>query len=192
MKLIELNPAEPDRATIEQAASILEEGGLIIFPTETVYGLAALVDNKPAVGKLYQLKNRSLDKPLTLHIANFATVEEVIDEIPQCARRLMEQYWPGPLTIIMKATDGKKVGFRMPSNSIAREIIMATTGLIGASSANLSGVAPPLTVSDIAQPLLDDVDLVIDGGRTEYEGASTIVDVSDGSLVILREGPIRL
>ncbi|MBN1794887.1 MAG: threonylcarbamoyl-AMP synthase [Candidatus Omnitrophica bacterium] len=192
MRLVELNPQKPDTAIIEEAASILEEGGLIIFPTETVYGLAVLVDNQPAVEKLYQLKNRSFDKPLTLHIHDRAAVEEIIDTIPPCAQELMGRYWPGPLTIVMLAGDGGKVGFRMPRNVIAREIIGATAGLIGATSANVSGAVPPLTVSDIPQRLLDDVDLVIDGGRTEYDGASTIVDVSNGTPVIVRQGPITI
>jgi L-threonylcarbamoyladenylate synthase len=191
VSVIKIDPAKPDKEKIAAAAAIIKRGGLVIFPTETVYGIAANLLDKKAIERLYKVKARCAGKPFTVHIADLKMVRDMECEISGTAEKLTDKFWPGPLTIILKSHDGQKVGFRMPENKIALELISASGVPVVAPSANLSGRPAPVTAEDAAAGLEDKVDMVIDGGRTEVGLESTVGDLTVEPLKILRAGAIK-
>jgi len=188
--LIRINALRPEVAKIKKAASVLKRGGLIAFPTETVYGLAANLLDKKAVEKIYEIKNRPRNKPLTIHIADTAMVKRIAGRIPAEAEILMNRYWPGPLTIILKDKRGRKTGFRMPNNKIAFQLIKKAGVAVVAPSANISGNRPPITAREVLRELGGKIDMVIDGGKTKIGVESTVIDMTGRVPKILREGAI--
>jgi len=188
--VIRVNSSRPEPARIKKAASVLKRGGLVAFPTETVYGLGANLLDKKAVEKVYEIKKRPRKKPLTVHIADTAAVKKMAGRIPPMAGRLMEKYWPGPLTIILKDRRGKKIGFRMPDNKVAFLLIKGAGVPVVAPSANISGNKPPVSAKEVLRGLGGEVDVVIDGGRTRIGVESTVVDMTGRMPRILREGAI--
>lgn len=188
--VIRVNSSRPEPARIEKAASALKRGGLVAFPTETVYGLGANLLDKKAIEKVYRIKNRPRNKPLTVHIADMSTVKKMAGRIPPMAGRLMEKYWPGPLTIILKDRRGKKIGFRMPDNKVAFLLIKRAGVPVVAPSANISGNKPPVSAKEVLRGLGGEIDIVIDGGKTKIGVESTVVDMTGRIPKILREGAI--
>jgi len=188
--VIRVNASRPEPAKIKRAASGLKNGGLVAFPTETVYGLGANLLNKKAVKKVYEIKNRPRNKPLTIHIADMEAIKKIAGRVPPVAARLMERYWPGPLTIILKDMRGKKTGFRMPDNKVAYLLIKKAGVPVVAPSANISGNKPPTSAGEVLRDLDGEVDIVIDGGRTKIGVESTVVDMTGLRPKILREGAI--
>jgi L-threonylcarbamoyladenylate synthase len=184
---------------VRRAAQILRAGGLVAFPTETVYGLGADAASAKAVARLYAAKRRPADHPVILH---FASPEQAFDwarEIPQGARELAQRFWPGPLTLILKrsalakdfVTGGQDtVGLRVPSHPVAQELLKAFSGPIAAPSANRFGGVSPTTAAHVREDLGKDVDLVLEGGASEVGIESTIVDLSAGTAAVLRPGHI--
>ena len=190
-KILVINSETPESHKIGEAADILKNGGLVAFPTETVYGLAALHDNDAAINKLYEVKNRPMDKPFTVHISR----EEMIDmfdcEVSVLARKLMKRFWPGPLTIILKKKNGEgTLGFRMPDNKIAFGLIKKAGVPVVAPSANISGNKPPTSAAEVLRDLDGKVEIVIDGGKTAIGIESTVVDMTGRRPKVLREGAI--
>lgn len=182
---------------VKKAAVILKNGGLVAFPTETVYGLGANGLDKNAVPKIYEAKGRPSDNPLILHISEFEEIKDIVKEIPKSALILAEEFWPGPLTMVFKkseivpyrTTGGlESVAIRMPSNKIARELIKAAGLPIAAPSANSSGRPSPTKASHVLFDLEGKIDMVIDGGAVDIGLESTIVDVTGEIPVILRPG----
>jgi L-threonylcarbamoyladenylate synthase len=192
VKVVKVDPASPDRAAIKEAARILREGGLVAFPTETVYGLAANMLDAKAVERLYRVKGRPAGKPLTVHIAAPDIMRAMAEKVPSAAENLIREFWPGPLTIILKTKDGNKTGFRMPSNRIALMFIEACGVPVVAPSANISGASPPTSAGEVAQGLDGNIDMVLDGGPTEVGMESTVVDVTASPSVVLRERAITI
>ena len=188
--VIRINASRPGAAGIKKAASVLKKGGLVVFPTETVYGLGANLLDKKAVDKIYKIKNRPRNKPLTVHVADTASVRKITGKIPLRAAKLIERYWPGPLTIILKDRRGKKTGFRMPDNKIAFGLIKKAGVPVVAPSANISGNKPPTDAKEVLRDLDGKVDIVIDGGKTAIGIESTVVDMTGTRPRILREGAI--
>lgn len=188
--VIRVNSSRPELARIEKAALALKRGGLVAFPTETVYGLGANLLDKKAVEKVYRIKNRPRKKPLTVHIADVATVKKMAGMIPPMAGRLMDRYWPGPLTIILKDRRGKKTGFRMPDNKVALLLIKKAGVPVVAPSANISGNRPPVSAKEVLRDLGGEIDIVIDSGKTKIGVESTVVDMTGRTPKILREGTI--
>lgn len=188
--VIRVNSSRPEPARIKKAASVLKRGGLVAFPTETVYGLGANLLDKKAVKKVYEIKNRPRNKPLTVHIADTAAIKKMAGRIPSAAGKLMDRYWPGPLTIILKDRRGKKIGFRMPDNKVAFLLIKKAGVPVVAPSANISGDKPPVSAKEVLRGLGGEVDVVIDGGRTRIGVESTVVDMTGRIPRILREGAI--
>ncbi|MFH1791114.1 MAG: L-threonylcarbamoyladenylate synthase [Candidatus Omnitrophota bacterium] len=190
-KVILVTPDDPETEAIEEAAQILRAGGLVAFPTETVYGLAAVYGDEAAVNRLYEVKQRPGHKPFAMLISDEKMMEDTGVYVPPAAKALMDRFWPGPLTIILKAKEkGKTIAFRMPDNKIARELVGAAGAPLAAPSANMSGSPSPVTAEDVLNDLGGRIDAVIDGGRTRIGVDSTIVDASGPLLRIVRKGAV--
>lgn len=185
---------------IRLAGEILKNGGLVAFPTETVYGLGANALDEEAAAKIYAAKGRPSDNPLIIHIARIEDLEKIAERVPRQALRLAEAFWPGPLTMIFQkketvpygTTGGlDTVAVRMPDHKIAREVILCGGGYIAAPSANTSGRPSPTTAAHVAEDLSGRIDMIIDGGNVKIGLESTIVDLSGETPVILRPGYIN-
>ena len=189
-QVLKVDPYEPELDKIKLAASILRNGGLVAFPTETVYGLGANLLDKKAVERIYKVKGRPKDKKLSIHIADVADVEKYAAEIPHDAYKLIHRFWPGPLTIILEAKDGGTVGFRFPRNQVAYAFLKEAGVPVVAPSANISGQAPPKTASEVLKDLDGSIDAILDGGKTALGIESTVVDLSKEIVQVVREGTI--
>ena len=189
--VIKIDPANPDKKSIADAAKIVREGGLVVFPTETVYGIAANLLDEKAVERLYRVKARPEGKPFTVHISDLKMIRDMRCAITGTAEKLIIEFWPGPLTIILKTEKGQKRGFRMPANKIALELIRASGVPVIAPSANLSGKSAPTTAEEAMVDLEEKVDMVIDGGRTKVGLESTVVDLTVEPFKVLRAGAIK-
>ena len=183
---------------VRRAAEILRAGGLVAFPTETVYGLGADASSEKAMARLYKVKGRPADHPVIVHFLSAAEAFKW-GEVTQQARSLAERFWPGPLTLILKRSEKAKdfvtggqpsVGVRVPSHPVARELLKEFGGAIAAPSANRFGRVSPTTAAHVREDLGDDVDLVLEGGPSEVGIESTIVDLSSGEAVVVRPGKI--
>ena len=190
---------KPDQTIIEKAANILKQGGLVAFPTETVYGLGANGLDAVACKKIYEAKGRPSDNPLILHIADFEDLNRIVAYVPEEAKVVMEKFWPGPITLVFpqaecvpkEITGGfDTVAVRFPSNEIARSIIRASGLPIAAPSANSSGKPSPTRASHVEFDLKGKIDMIVDGGATDVGLESTILDVSGKVPMILRPGAI--
>ncbi len=190
-KIVKLDPINPNMSYLKQAADILLKGGLVIIPTETVYGIAANALNPKAIEKLYKIKERPKDKPFSLHIAEKEKVEEFACDISLSAYKLMSKFWPGPLTIILKSKAEGTIGIRMPDNEVALEIIKLAGGSVVCPSANISGQPAPADFNDAIKDLKGLVDFAVDTGVTKLGLESSVVDCSAGSLKVLREAAIK-
>ena len=186
-------------AEVRRAAELLRAGGLVAFPTETVYGLGADASSAQAVARLYAVKRRPADHPVIVHFAAADDAFAWAREVPDAARQLARRFWPGPLTLILKrsekagdfVTGGQdSVGLRVPSHPVARELLKLFAGGVAAPSANRFGLVSPTTAAHVREDLGADVDLVIEGGPSEVGIESTIVDLSGGAPVLLRPGRI--
>lgn len=190
---------EEDKKKIEAAGDILKQGGLVAFPTETVYGLGADALNPEASKKIYAAKGRPSDNPLIVHISNMKALEKITSEIPEKAKKMAEQFWPGPLTMIfpkseqvpLETTGGlETVAVRMPNHSIALALIDAGGGYIAAPSANTSGKPSPTRAEHVALDMDGKIPMILDGGAVGIGIESTIVDFSTEIPMILRPGYI--
>ncbi len=188
--VVRINPLRPEKTRVKKAAALLKKGKLIAFPTETVYGLGANLLDKKAVKRVYEIKGRPRNKPLTIHIADVAIVKKIAGRIPAKAAKLIKKHWPGPLTIVLKDRRGKKTGFRMPDNKIAFLLIKYAGVPVVAPSANISGNPPPTSAKEVLRDLDGKIDMVIDGGKTKIGVESTVVDMAGREPKILREGAI--
>lgn len=184
-----------------EAGEIIKRGGLVAFPTETVYGLGADAMDETASAKIYAAKGRPSDNPLIVHIADMDSLEMIASEIPEAARRLAREFWPGPLTMIFKkkaivpgtTTGGlDTVAVRMPDSDAALEIIRCGGGFIAAPSANTSGRPSPTCAEHVAEDMDGVIDMIVDGGPVAIGLESTIVDMTEAVPVILRPGYITL
>jgi L-threonylcarbamoyladenylate synthase len=187
------------KAGVRRAVEILKRGGLVAFPTETVYGLGADASNPEAIRRLYAVKRRPADHPVIIHFAHAEKAFTWAREVPEAARKLAARYWPGPLTLILKrsalaqdfVTGGQDtVGLRVPSHPVAQALLKEFSGGIAAPSANRFGLVSPTTAAHVRDDLGSDVDLVLEGGPSEVGIESTILDLSGPSPVLLRPGHI--
>jgi len=182
---------------VRRAAEILRAGGLVAFPTETVYGLGADASSAAAVARLYAAKNRPADHPVIVHFDSREKAFAWAREIPDAAHKLAARFWPGPLTLILKrsakaqdfVTGGQdSVGLRVPSHPVAQDLLREFGGGVAAPSANRFGNVSATTAAHVKEEMI--VDLVLDGGASEVGIESTIVDLSEGNPVLLRPGRI--
>jgi len=184
---------------ISRAVEILRAGGLIAFPTDTVYGAGALAFDGKAVESIYAAKDRPIEKAIPILIADALDLEKVASNIPDMARRLAARFWPGPLTLVVpklptlpepvSSTD--TVGVRVPDHAVARALLRAA-GPMAVTSANISGKPSPSTAEEVFSQLGGRIDLIVDGGKTPGGVPSTLVDCTKPKPEILREGPITL
>lgn len=184
---------------LKEAAEYIKSGKLVLFPTETVYGIGANGLDSNAVKNIFIAKNRAQDNPLILHVSNINMVNTIAKDITSLEQRLMKDFFPGPLTIILKRKDNvpnivtanlDTVGIRMPSNNIARDLIELSNTPIAAPSANISGRPSGTNVQDIFNELNEKVDYILDGGETKIGLESTVIRVIDNKIHILRPGKI--
>jgi len=190
-KIIKINPLAPEEEYTAQAAKTIAAGGLVIIPTETVYGIAANSLDKEALDKLYEIKKRSKDKPFAMLIADKLKAGEFACDIPIAAYKLMHKFWPGPLTILLKAINGGKVGLRMPDNQIALKIIEQALVPVACPSANIAGTPAPVNFTQAIKDMDGLVDLAVDGGQAKIGVESTIVDLNVEPFTITRSGAIK-
>lgn len=187
-----------DDATIQRAVALLREGGLVAYPTDTVYGLAVDPTNDDAVERLFAAKKRRPDQSTPLLIASPHDLAKIVADVPEVATRLIGAFWPGGLTIVLRkaatfrslAVSGETVALRVPDHPVPRELVRLLGGPITGTSANRAGGPEPLTAADVRGQLGDAIDLVIDGGRCAGGTPSTVVDCSVSPPRIVRAGAI--
>jgi L-threonylcarbamoyladenylate synthase len=209
--IITTTKTEAYGASLDQAASALRDGALVIFPTETVYGVAANAAHAGATDRLRRLKGRTGDRPFTVHIAERSDAGRYVVDPPPVARRLARRAWPGPLTLVCQVGDpqatpiannlgrdrlseifsnGSTVGLRCPDHAVCGRLLGAAGVPVVASSANRTGRTPPVDCESALEELGDEVDLAIDAGRTRFNGASTIVEIRGAAWQIKRSGAL--
>jgi L-threonylcarbamoyladenylate synthase len=195
--MLKVNPENPDPAKIQLAAQIIQRGGLVAFPTETVYGLGADALDGIAVLRLFEAKKRPLDNPPIVHIADASEVAPLVQEVPKNAEVLMKRFWPGPLTLVFKRSSNvpkesvaglDTIAIRMPKHKVALALICQAHRPIAAPSANLSGKPSPTTAQHVYEDLNGRIDAIIDGGATNIGVESTVVDLSCDPPMLLRPG----
>ena len=188
-----------EETALSRAAEILAGGGVIAYPTETFYGLGADATNENAIRKIYDLKGRNFTNPISIIIACKENLTPLVDEVPDCALKLIKAFWPGPLTVVFKASaqisplltaQTGKIGIRVSSNACAMAIARKLGGPLTATSANLTGAPECSTASEVIRQIGDKIDAVVDGGKTAGGLGSTLIDVTAAPPQILREGVI--
>jgi L-threonylcarbamoyladenylate synthase len=195
--IFKVDPTNPDQDTIRRAANILRSGGIVAFPTETVYGLGAVVFNEQAARRVYTVKQRPPDNPLIIHISSLEMLSLVAGDISEKEARLIEKFWPGPLTLVLprnprvpRVVSGglDTVAVRMPAHPVALTLIREVGEPIAAPSANLAGKPSPTTAEHVIQDLYGKIDAIIDGGETLYGIESTIINARTNPPTLLRPG----
>ena len=188
-----------DYQKLRYSAEIIKNGGIVVFPTETVYGIGTNGLDKEAVERLYKIKERPLNKPISLLVSDYEMIEKVVKDINELEYKIMKKFFPGPLTIILNKKDivpdivtsgGSTVGIRMPEEEITRKLIEYAGVPIAAPSANISGKPSGIDLQEIVKEFGDKVDYYIDGGKSKIGIGSTIVKVENNTIKILREGSI--
>ncbi len=190
-KIVKIDPLNIKQDYIKEAGDILANGGLVIIPTETVYGIAANMLNKKTLERLHEIKNRPRSKPFSLHIDDKELVEDLAGQIPVSAYKLMDKFWPGPLTLILRARENNTIGIRMPDNEIALRVIRASGVPVVCPSANISGNPAPVNFEAAIKDMKGLVDFAIDAGSTKLQMESSVVDLTTSPSRILREGAIK-
>jgi L-threonylcarbamoyladenylate synthase len=175
-------------ALCSDVAASLQRGEISVLPTETVYGLTALPSHKEAAERVANWKGRDAKEPLTWHVADIADVKKLGAKVGLAAERLMERYWPGPLTLILKGPDGRSIGVRQPANEFTRKVIKACGEPLWMTSVNATGEPPLVEPTDIAAACNDDIAFLVDDGASPIGVASTIVRADRGPLEVIREG----
>lgn len=200
-RIIKIDENKIEENLIDQAANVIKTGGIVAFPTETVYGLGANGLDEDAVKNIYKAKGRPSDNPLILHISTIEEIAPLVEEIPELAYDCMRRFWPGPLTIILKksriipniiSAGLDTVAIRMPDHPIASRLIAKSGVPIAAPSANLSGRPSPTMASHVVEDMMGKIQMIIDGGETGVGLESTVLDLSTDTPTILRPGGITL
>jgi L-threonylcarbamoyladenylate synthase len=200
-EVLKVNPVNPERDIIEQAAKVIRDGGLVAFPTETVYGLGANALDEKATLKIFSAKNRPPDNPLIVHIAREDDLHLLASEVPNKAEELAREFWPGPLTLVLPRSELlpdppvaglSTVAIRMPSHPVARALIDAAEVPIAAPSANLAGKPSPTSADHVLRDLEGRIDVILDGGEIVFGVESTVIDLTTSPPTLLRPGPVTV
>ena len=194
-----INPDNPESDLILEAANIIKQGGVIVFPTRGLYGIGADALNLKAVQRVFEIKQRPLNKPVSVLINDLKDLDRLAVNVPDTAKLLMDQFWPGKLTIILQAKKGipenliagsGKIGIRLSAHKAACAIISSISGPLTGTSANISGLAGCSSIKALDPLILDQVDLVLDAGCLQGGTGSSVIDVTLNPPVVLREGEI--
>jgi len=198
-RILKINTGHSEEDVIGSAAAIISRGGVIAYPTETIYGLGADATNEQAIRKIFEIKGRNFSNPVSLIIGRHEDVHPLVRAIPKTAQKLMDAFWPGPLTIVFEAAGcvsplltakTGKIGIRLSGHDGARQIALAAGKPLTATSANLSGLPECATADEVIAQLGDRLDAVVDLGNTSGTAGSTIIDTTTEQPVILRAGVI--
>lgn len=198
-KVKNVDPDCPQTELILKAAQIIQKGGVIIFPTRGLYGLAADATRPETVARIFEIKRRPFNKPLPILISDRRQVDDWTREISASALKIIDTFWPGRITLVFRSNrllpaaiyaQSDKIGIRQPGHPVAMALVRSVAGPITGTSANLSGAPGCHRVSDLPDSLLGQVDLILDAGPLAGGAGSTVVDVSTGKVVILREGAV--
>ena len=199
--MITVHPGAPDAAAIARAAERLRRGGLVAFPTETVYGLGVHALDRAAVRRLFDAKQRPATDPLIVHVSSLEDVAPLATAIPDGARALAARFWPGPLTLVLRRSDAvpdeitaglETVAVRVPAHPVARALLAAAGVPVAAPSANLFSRPSPTRAAHVLQDLAGRIDMVVDGGATTVGVESTVLDLSGDTPTVLRPGAVTL
>ncbi len=190
-KIIQTHPEFPDLKEIAYCAKVIRKGGLVIFPTETVYGIAADFSNPQAMGRLRAVKKRAADKPFAILVSQRGLISNYTSMADPLLYKFIDAYWPGPLTVVVPAKEeGKTIGVRMPDHPIALRLVQESQCTIAAPSANVGGKNPPTTCDEALKDLDGLVEVAIDGGTSKIGSSSSVVDLTNQKPIVLREGVI--
>lgn len=198
-KQYRVDPENPSAEVINLAATVLRDGGIVVFPTETVYGLGALADSCFGPHEMFEVKVRPFDMPIPLLVETEDALDTWGADIPDYAHNIAHKYWPGAVTLVVNASqkvprdfrapDGT-IGLRSPNHEVVRELLQASGGPIFATSANTHGNPAPGSFAEVEPRIIDAADLALDGGETEHQQASTVVLCTGDEPVIIREGAV--
>jgi L-threonylcarbamoyladenylate synthase len=195
--ILKVNPQKPETEKVQTAAEFIKKGGLVAFPTETVYGLGADALNAGAILALFEAKKRPLDNPPIVHVENINDVYKLATQVPPKAEKLMKEFWPGPLTLVFKHADTvpkvtvaglDTIAIRMPKHNVALALIRESKCPIAAPSANLAGKPSPTSAKHVFDDLNGRIDAILDGGSTSIGVESTVLDMSVNPPIVLRPG----
>jgi L-threonylcarbamoyladenylate synthase len=198
-EIVKLDEKRPNETIVSNASKLIRSGEIVAFPTETVYGLGGNALDPSSVTRIFEIKGRPPDNPLIVHIADMRMLEEIVIQIPLKAHRIIDKFWPGPITLVLKkskivpeiTTGGlKTVAVRMPKNKIALALIRKSGTPIAAPSANISGRPSPTSAIHVKDDLDGKIKLILDGGSTRIGIESTVIDMTRRIPVILRPGGI--
>lgn len=202
-RIIKINPQDPDLSHLKQAADIIKQGGVIGYPTETVYGLGASIFNQNAVDRIYAIKGRTFHKPLIVIVDSYEMLQPLVQGIPEIGHTIMQKFWPGPLTLIFKASSivnkkvlggGSTIAIRIPDNKICLTLLKLSSIPLTSTSANVAGEPASLSAEDVERNLHSKLELIIDGGPSRSSEPSTVLDLTTERPLIRRIGiiPVRL
>lgn len=199
-QILQIDPEKPDPAKIREAVDILRKGGICAYPTETFYGLGVDVTSEAAIKRLFDVKRRDYGNPVAVIVSDREMLASIVDEIPEKAKVLMDVFWPGPLTILFQTnekisrqltTNTGKIGIRVSSHPIAAALTREFGRPLTTTSANLSGFPPSLNVRHLKSYFGGKIDAIIDSGELNPSGGSTVVDLTEDKLAVIREGVIK-
>jgi L-threonylcarbamoyladenylate synthase len=199
MTLLTIDPIKPDEQALHTAARTIMQGGIAIYPTETVYGIGVRYDDSQALQRLFALKKRDQGKPVLLLLSRADDLQHISSHVPPEAKLLAKRFWPGPLTLVVPAAaalsdlitgEGRTVGCRVSSSTAAAGLMAACGMPITSTSANLSGGGNPTSISDISPDVLEQADIVIDAGPSPGSTPSTVYDISQKPFRCIRQGVI--
>jgi len=198
-RILKINPQYPDLVLLKQAAAVLENSGVIGYPTETVYGLGANIFDADAVERIYAIKGRDFHKPLIVIVDSYEMLQPLVEYIPGVGNRIMREFWPGPLTVILQASSlvdkqvlggGSTIAVRIPDNKICLTLLRLCGFPLTSTSANVAGKPNSVSAEDVEHNLHSKLDLIIDGGPSRSATASTLLDLTTESPQIRRIGAI--
>jgi len=199
MTILTINPEHPAPDLLNRAAEVILQGGVIGYPTETVYGLGANAYDAKAISKVFELKVRETTKPILVIAGNMEMVKKLVTSFPELAARLAGVFWPGPLTMVLEASDhlsesllggGNRIGIRIPGSQICLELLKRCGVPITSTSANLAGQKNPISATEVVENFGGKLDLIIDGGRAASRIPSTVIGFDDDQVTLIREGAI--
>jgi L-threonylcarbamoyladenylate synthase len=199
-KILKINPENPEEKLIDEAVAMIRDGAICAYPTETFYGLGVDVTNEKAIKRLFDIKRRDYGNPIAVIVADQNMLSEVVEEVSNKSLVLMDTFWPGPLTILFKTnkkisglltTNTGKIGIRISSHPVATMMVRKLGRPLTTTSANLSGFPPSLSVRHVKSFFGDKIDLIIDSGELPPSVGSTVIDVTEDKLALIREGIIK-